>query len=40
MDMDDVIREEMAQAVQIWRKEESKEDKKIEKCKIYRKVCL
>ena len=27
MDMDEVIREEMAQAVQIWRKQESKEEK-------------
>ena len=29
MDMDEVIREEMAQAVQIWRKQERKEDKKV-----------
>ena len=29
MDMDEVIREDMAQAVQIWRKQEWKEDKKI-----------
>ena len=29
MDMDKVIREDMAQAVQIWRKQEWKEDKKI-----------
>ena len=28
MDMDEVIREDMAQAVQIWRKQERKEDKK------------
>jgi len=26
MDMDEVIREDMAQAVQIWRKKERKED--------------
>jgi len=29
MDMDEAIREEMAQPVQIWRKQERKEDKKI-----------
>ena len=29
LDMDEVIREDMAQAVQIWRKQEWKEDKKI-----------
>ena len=29
MDMDEVIREDMAQAVQIWRKQEWKEDKKV-----------
>ena len=29
MDMDEVIRVEMAQAVQIWRKQERKEDKKV-----------
>ena len=33
MDMDELIREDMAQAVRIWRKEERKEDKKIWKCK-------
>ena len=29
MDMDEVIREDMAQAVQIWRKQEWKEDMKV-----------
>ena len=29
MDMDEAIREKMAQAVQIWRKQERKEDKKL-----------
>ena len=29
IDMDEVIREEMAKAVQIWRKQERKEDKKV-----------
>ena len=29
MDMDEAIREGMAQAVKIWRKQERKEDKKI-----------
>ena len=29
MDMDEVIREDMAQAVQIWSKQEWKEDKKV-----------
>ena len=40
MDMDDVIIEDMAQAVQIWRKQERKEDKKVQKRKIYTKVRL
>ena len=29
MDMDDFIREDMAQTVQIWRKEERKENKRV-----------
>ena len=29
MDMDDFIREDMAQTVQIWRKEEREEDKRV-----------
>ena len=29
MHMDEIIRETMAQAVQIWRKQERKEDKKV-----------
>ena len=29
MDMDEAIREKMAQAVQIWRKQQRKEDKKV-----------
>ena len=29
IDMDEVVREEMAKAVQIWRKQERKEDKKV-----------
>ena len=33
MDMDELIRENMAQAVRIWRKQERKEDKKYENAK-------
>ena len=34
MDMDEVIREDTAQAVQIWRKQERKEDKNVKNAKI------
>ena len=40
MDMHEVIRENMAKGVQIWRKQERIEDKKVQKCKIYKKACL
>ena len=33
MDMDEVIREDMAQAVQIWRKQARKEDKEVKNAK-------